>query len=309
MKKILFVAAVATTALLSACKPSSADVKLTESADTLAYALGALHSAPSEQLQQFLVSSGSDSAYIQEFLIGVKDAVKAGEDKKLMAYNMGIATGLNIQRSIKQINQTLYGNDESKSICAEAFLQGFKAQVDTALVLKKADGSQMTQMELDMMVRTIMQSIKDEQVAINKKAGEEFLQEVAKQEGVKTLNKGVLYKEIKAGDGETPAAEDKVTIAYEGRFIDGKVFDKNESARHIANGFVPGFNQAIQSMKVGAEWEVYLSSDQAYGDQGYSEIPGGATLIFKITLKSIEKAAPADAPTITPGAPNGPVKK
>lgn len=308
MKKLFFVAAVAATTLFSACEQGSNEVKLNSNEDTLAYALGALHSAPSAQLVTFLEGNGSDSAYIQDFLKGVKDAILAGEDKKLTAYNMGVSTGMNMQRSIKQISQQVFGMEAEKSLCVETFMSGFEDQLDTALVLRKADGSAVSQMELDMMVRSIMQGIKEQMVEANKKAGTEFLNKMASTEGVKSLGNGVLYKEIKAGNGETPAAEDKVTIAYEGRFVSGKVFDKNDNLENLANGFVEGFNAAIQSMKVGGEWEVYIPADQAYGEHGYGSIPGGSALIFKITLKAVEKAE-ADKVTTTPGAPNGPVKK
>lgn len=297
MKKILFVAAIASTALFSACeKKAGESVELKNEVDTVSYALGCLNSAPSATINQHLQRNGSDSAYVKEFLIGLEDGLSAADDKKKLAYMMGTMIGMQGSQAIQQVGSQMFGSDSTKTLDLELFLQGFRDMMNETPAFKNAEGKPVTQMEIQMIMRTAMEAAEAKALEITKKASADFMAEVAKKEGVKALGNGVFYKEIKAGEGECPAAEDNVVIAYEGRLTNGKVFDKNDNFPATANRFIPGFNLALQNMKPGAEWEVYIPSDQAYGDRSMGgDIPAGSALIFKLTLKSVEKAAPAPA--------------
>jgi FKBP-type peptidyl-prolyl cis-trans isomerase FklB len=126
-----------------------------------------------------------------------------------------------------------------------------------------------------------------------KAEGDTFLAENKKKPNVVTLPSGVQYKVIKDGTGKTPRATDTVTVDYEGRFINGTVFDS--SAKHPeqpssfpVNGVIPGFSEALQLMKVGSRWEIYIPFDRAYGAAGRPGIPGYSTLIFNVEMKSIQ---------------------
>lgn len=127
----------------------------------------------------------------------------------------------------------------------------------------------------------------------NLKEGQAFLAENAKEEGVITLKTGLQYKVITEGTGETPTYYDTVECDYEGRLIDGTIFDssyqRGESAEFQVSGVIAGWTAALQMMKEGAEWELYIPSDLAYGTRGAgSTIGPNMTLIFKIKLISIK---------------------
>lgn len=135
----------------------------------------------------------------------------------------------------------------------------------------------------------------------NKAAGEAFMAENAKKEGVKVLPSGVQYKVLVEGTGAKPKSTDQVKINYHGTFVDGKVFDSTLEAingktikpiTHPANGFVEGFNSAIQEMPVGSKWEIVIPSEKAYGLGG--RLGPNQTLVFQIELlDTIEKAEDA----------------
>jgi len=127
----------------------------------------------------------------------------------------------------------------------------------------------------------------------NKAAGEAFLAKNAEVEGVMKLENGVQYSVITAGTGAKPAETDKVKLHYHGTKVDGTVFDssvdKGKPITHNANGFVKGFNAAIQAMPVGSKWKVVIPSDLAYGMRGPGTIGPNSTLIFEIELLEIVK--------------------
>ena len=129
----------------------------------------------------------------------------------------------------------------------------------------------------------------------NREEGEKFLAENAKKEGVKTLpGSKVQYKVIKEGTGEKPQATSKVKVNYEGKLVDGTVFDssykRNKPAVFECNRVIPGWTQALTNMPVGSTWEIYIPYELGYGIRGAGEkIPPFSTLIFKVELLSIEK--------------------
>lgn len=130
----------------------------------------------------------------------------------------------------------------------------------------------------------------------NKKDGDAFLAENKKKEGVKTLPSGLQYKVVGEGKGNTPKATDTVTVQYSGTLIDGTEFDssykRGQPATFPVNGVIKGWTEALQLMKEGAKWKLFIPSSLAYGEAG---TPGGpigpnATLIFDVELVSIAAA-------------------
>lgn len=135
----------------------------------------------------------------------------------------------------------------------------------------------------------------------NLAAGEKFLAENKDKEGVVTLESGVQYKVLTPGEGAVPAVTDRVEVRYNGRLIDGTVFDGTEGEQTAAfpvAGVIRGMSEMLQKMKVGEKVELYIPSELAYGADGprdrtgrpdlTSEIGPNALLIFKLELVAIE---------------------
>jgi FKBP-type peptidyl-prolyl cis-trans isomerase FklB len=125
-------------------------------------------------------------------------------------------------------------------------------------------------------------------------AGTQFLTVNKAKAGVTTLPDGLQYKVIKEGKGAKPSADDTVTVDYTGTLIDGTVFDS--SAKHgqpmtfPVKDVIPGWTEALQLMKVGSTWEIYVPASLAYGAAGAPPVIGpNETLVFKITLREVKK--------------------
>lgn len=132
-----------------------------------------------------------------------------------------------------------------------------------------------------------------EQGKVNQAEGEAFLAENANKEGVKTTETGLQYKVLREGTGNSPVATDEVEVHYEGRLLDGKVFDSSyERGQPISfplSGVIPGWTEGVQLMKTGAKFQFYIPSDLAYGLRGSPpNIGPNSTLIFDVELISIK---------------------
>jgi len=129
----------------------------------------------------------------------------------------------------------------------------------------------------------------------NLKAGEAFLAENAKKDGVKTTASGLQYKVIKSGTGPSPKPTDTVKVHYTGTLIDGTVFDssvqRGEPITFPVNGVIPGWTEALQLMKVGDKWKLFIPAKLAYGEEGPGPIGPNSTLIFDVELLGVEKPA------------------
>ncbi len=187
-----------------------------------------------------------------------------------LSYALGLSIGGNFMRSgIESLN---YGD--------------FVAGVEAAY---KGDHSQMSLDEAKRVVNAFFAEMETRLQDVNKKAGEQYLAENAKRPEVHTTPSGLQYEIIKEGEGESPKATDSVTVHYTGALIDGRVFDssveRGEPATFGVSQVIPGWVEALQMMKPGAEWRIYVPSDLAYGPQGAGGIIGpNMTLIFDIRL-------------------------
>ncbi len=126
----------------------------------------------------------------------------------------------------------------------------------------------------------------------NMAEGEKFLAANRAKQGVKSTKSGLQYKVLKSGKGKSPGPTDVVTTHYKGTFLDGKVFDssydRGEPAQFPVNRVIPGWTEALQMMKVGDKWQLFIPSKLAYGPRGQgSDIPPNATLIFEVELLGI----------------------
>jgi FKBP-type peptidyl-prolyl cis-trans isomerase FklB len=128
----------------------------------------------------------------------------------------------------------------------------------------------------------------------NKKEGEAFLAENKKKQGVITMPSGLQYKILTDGKGKSPKATDTVTVNYKGTLIDGTEFDssykRGQPATFAVNGVIPGWTEALQLMKEGSKWQLFIPSNLAYGERGAGGAIGpNAVLIFEVELISIKK--------------------
>ena len=139
----------------------------------------------------------------------------------------------------------------------------------------------------------------------NTAASKAFFEENAKKEGVVTTKSGLQYKVLTPADGRTYNKEKdgEVSVTYEGRLLDGTVFDKSEKPISFpVTGVIPGFSEALQLMPVGAEWEVYIPSELGYGEHGPGILGSNAALIFKVKLHDIapKKGSESNPIQLTP---------
>lgn len=267
------------------CGNSTPKANLKTDIDTMSYALGL---SQTQGLRDYIVMRlGVDTAYIDEFIRGLNDGVNAGDDKKKTAYYAGIQIGQQVGgMMIKGINHEVFGEDSTKTISMKNYMAAFITGV-------KGEEGLMTLDQAAYTAQRLMQEIKaksmEEQYGDNKKAGEKFLAENKKKAGVVTLPSGVQYKVIKEGKGEMPKDTSLVEVNYEGRTLDGKVFDssykRKESAKMRANQVIKGWTEALTHMPEGSVWEVYIPQELAYGPrQQGADIKPFSVLIFKIEL-------------------------
>ena len=174
-----------------------------------------------------------------------------------------------------------------------ALNRGIKDQASgNALALEEGE---MTQIKAEYTEQLRAKLVQEQQqlAAKNLEAGKQFLAENAKKEGVVTTASGLQYKVISSGDGKMPKAEDTVTTHYRGTLIDGREFDSSYSRGQPASfpvkGVIKGWTEALQLMKVGDKWELYIPSELAYGEAQRSElIQPNSTLVFELELLGIK---------------------
>jgi len=211
-----------------------------------------------------------------------KKEIKLDNQTNKASYSIGIQFGsqmsqikdmINKDAVIKGFNDSLAGNEPQLT----------KEEMQTTM-----QAFQKTMMEA--------QKAKQAELAVAGKAeGEKFLAENKAKEGVKTTESGLQYMVVTEGTGATPKATDTVVTHYTGTTIDGKVFDssvkRNAPATFPVNGVIKGWTEALQLMKVGAKWKLFIPSELAYGERGAgANIGPNQVLIFEIELLEIKKS-------------------
>ena len=286
MKKFSIVAAlaIAVASFVASCGNSGSNKpNLKNDVDTLSYAIGL---AQTQGLKQYLVQMDVDTTYMDAFIKGLREGANAGDDKKKAAYYMGIQIGQQISnRMVKGINHELFGEDSTKTISMKNFLAGFIQGVKEKKGLMTVEqASQVAQMKM----MAIKSKHMEEEYGPLKKKGEAWMAANAKKAGVKTLPSGVQYKVIKEGNGAMPKDTSLVTVNYEGRLIDGTVFDssykRGQAVDLRANQVIKGWTEARVHMPAGSVWEVYIPQELAYGEREQGQIKPYSPLVFKIEL-------------------------
>ena len=289
MKKLTIMAATAIAAsALFSCGGNTPKPSLKNDIDTVSYAIGM---AQTQGLMPYLANAkGVDTTMIAEFIQGLTDAVNAGEDKKKAAYFAGIEIGQQIAgQAFKGINGMLFGDDSTQTISTNNFMAGFISAItgkDQRMTIKEADSTAQA------MVETIKARTMEKKYGEAKKKNEDFLAENKGKEGVVTLPSGVQYKILKEGKGAIPADTSNVEVNYEGKLIDGTVFDssleRGKPATFAVKQVIAGWQEVLKMMPVGSEWEIYIPQDKAYGSRETGNIPPFSTLIFKVELLGIK---------------------
>ena len=266
-------------------------IALTSTTDSVSYAMGM---NMTNGLIPFLIQNfGVDTAYMYKFIEGFEAAIdKRNNNKEMTAYGAGI----NIAHMVE--SQMIQGAERNMkgvvdSINTNVFNEGFLAAL-------KKDFTRFN----DSTAQEYVTTLKDRELQKNIKRGEDFLAENAKKEGVVTLPSGLQYKILRAGTGAIATDKDEVEVKYEGRLIDGTVFDSSykrgdQPAKFRPTQVIKGWTEALTLMPEGSMWELYIPQNLAYGERQAGQIPPYSTLIFKVELEKVNKASES-APSAKP---------
>jgi FKBP-type peptidyl-prolyl cis-trans isomerase FklB len=213
------------------------------------------------------------------------DGVELKDKKDKVSYGIGLSFGNNLKANIK--------NDDIE-IDNDLLLRGMRDAFTGASPALSDNQLRETMTALQAEVNAHQEAKAKEALEKNKKQGEEFLLANKGKEGVVTLPSGLQYKVIKEGTGAIPKATDLVETNYKGTLIDGTEFDssykRNQAAVFPVNGVIPGWTEALQKMKAGSKWQLFVPSELAYGAKGAGNLIGpNAALIFEVELLSVKE--------------------
>jgi FKBP-type peptidyl-prolyl cis-trans isomerase FklB len=215
--------------------------------------------------------------------VNAEETLVLKDQNDKVSYSIGVNIGNNLKRQSIDVN-------------TDALTQGIKDALSGSKAL-------MTEKEVNDTLKNFQQEMKAKQIEHlkelgekNKKEGDAFLAENKKKEGIITLPSGLQYKVIKEGTGETPKITDTVTVNYRGTLINGTEFDssykREQPATFPVNGVIAGWTEALQLMKVGSKWQLFIPPNLAYGERAFRrDIGPNATLIFDIELLAIKEGA------------------
>lgn len=284
----------ATTECSEACK--TAPIVLKSASDSLSYAMGMTMSNGLDAYleQQF----GITKELMPDFIRGLKEGISKRKDANFAAYGVGIAVSRQIESRLLP-NMVSQFEDSKSPIDTEILYNGIVAAMskDTTMMSPATAAKFFKEQEI---------AIRQQREAENKAKNEAFMAENKAKEGVVTLPSGLQYRIIKKGTGAIPKATDDVQVIYEGKTIDGKVFDS--TAKHgtefdtfNVGGLIKGWTEALQLMPVGSKWEIFIPYNLAYGERGAGrDIAPYSTLIFTLELKDIDGVHVVKASQPTP---------
>jgi FKBP-type peptidyl-prolyl cis-trans isomerase FklB len=232
-------------------------------------------------------------------LFGQEKSTQLKDQKDKVSYSIGMQIGFNLARQKVDINPDVLAAGIKDSLAGKPQLNPDQVKEVMATFEKDMEQKQKDSGEK------------------NKAEGTKFLEENKKKEGVKTTASGLQYKVLKDGNGPQPKASDTVTVNYRGTLINGTEFDssykRGQPASFPVNGVIKGWTEALQLMKVGSKYQLFIPSNLAYGERSVSpDLAANSTLIFEVELLDAKPAptpapaAPAKAPS--PAAPPSPKK-
>ncbi len=208
---------------------------------------------------------------------GEKAELKTQKDK--LSYAIGMDMGGSLKRNAIDVDIDALVKGLKDALAGGKMMMTEQEQRETLMAFQK---------EFQAKQQEKMKALAEK----NKKEGEAFLAENKKKPGVKTLPSGLQYKVITEGKGASPKETDTVTVNYRGTLIDGTEFDssykRNEPATFPVKGVIKGWTEALQLMKEGAKWQLFVPAGLAYGERGAGGVIGpNATLIFEVELLKI----------------------
>lgn len=287
MKKLNIFMAVAIVAAFtfSSCESNKAKLPtLKTQLDSLNYAFGL---ANGDGIKNYYLKGDSTDKAIESLLAGLNEGMK-GEVEEGTAELVDLGT--KIGSSLKEQDKSGLMGDSTLKVNINLIKQGLVNGL-------RGSSVQMTAPEAQEYLQVTMQALQtkkmESQYGSNKTAGEMFLAENAKKEGVVTTASGLQYEVIKKGNGAVPTAESTVKVHYHGTLIDGTVFDssvdRKEPAVFPVSGVIKGWTEVLQLMPVGSKYKIYVPQDLAYGNADRGAIKPFSMLIFEVELISIEK--------------------
>jgi len=207
------------------------------------------------------------------------------DEKDKTSYALGLSFGKQLKQNDIEIN-------------FDGYLKGIKdGLAGQAAMTDEQLRETMTALNQQVRAKSMEKQKADQEKS--KKAGEAYLAENKKKEGVTTTPSGLQYKVLTKGTGKIPTTNDTVVCHYRGTLIDGTEFDssykKGEPTEFPVTRVIPGWTEALQLMPVGSKWQLVIPSNIAYGERGNPRIPGGSTLLFDIELIDIKKPEPVAA--------------
>ena len=274
-------------------EPVVVPVELKSGSDSVSYAAGM---SVTNGLAAFLKQQhGVDSATMAIFIKSFEEVINAGDSPEAKAKAAGVDIANQLRsRMLPGIKNEF--TDSPDSIISALFYRGFidaMKQDTTHFKQQVAENYFRQKQEVD-------KKAKEEKLyGPNRDAGIQFLKENAAKEGVITTASGLQYKVLVKGEGEVPQKTDKVLVNYEGRLVDGTVFDA--SAKHgdkpasfRADQVIKGWTEALTMMPVGSKWQLYIPQELAYGERNMGNIKPYSTLIFDVELVGIDKPKTAE---------------
>ena len=260
-------------------------VSLITASDSVSYAAGM---AMTNGLIPFLKNQyGVDEAFMDHFIEGFEKAMKDGVDDPIKAFGAGIQIAAMVQdRMIPGEKAKFAGTPDS--LQTSLFCKGFIAALKKDTTLFKSS-------EAESLYEKRQAAIEEAKNEANKKAGEQFLEENKMKEGVITSTSGLQYKVLTEGHGDIATANDKVTVKYEGKLIDGTVFDSSyertpDTMTFSPNQVIKGWTEALTIMPAGSKWQLFIPYYLAYGERKAGDkIAPYSTLIFTVEVISVEK--------------------
>ena len=285
MKKTVKFLAVGLAAVVMASCSNGTKAEFKDDVDSLAYEMGV---AQADGLKQYMsMQLGVDSTQLDQFIRGMKEGALNEADPKKDAYMKGLEVGKQIQQMAKGLSGEVYGNDSTKSVKAQNILAGLVA----GLKGTAGETAEEAYKKFNAKLEPIRNKNLETQYGENKKAGEKYLADNKKKEGVVELPSGVQYKVLVKGTGALPTDTSTVSVNYEGRLIDGTVFDSSYQRNQPLSvslaqpHVIPGWVEVLKLMPAGSKWEVTIPAEQAYGSQDMGQIKPFSTLIFTIEVK------------------------
>ena len=259
--------------------PAAETIPAAVEAKTFSYAMGV---AQGESLKQYLTSQmGVDTAYVKYAIEAMTTSVSEEDRKRIEATAAGLRIAEMNRRNLPFINKQACGKEDSTFVDIAEFERGL-----SEAALGKAALSQ------DSAMKTVEQQFKHQQETY-KQANLDWLAANKKLKGVKTLPSGLQYRVLTEGKGPVATDSSEVEVHYEGKLIDGTVFDssykRGQPATFRPNQVIKGWTEALTLMPEGSVWELYIPASLGYGEQGSGRsIPGNSTLIFKVEALKVK---------------------